>query len=147
MIYETKLLFSLSSVGFFLLAYFLFNDAILTASNNFPIFLEQVWHVSDTTKTYILLGILITSAIGGTLSGYIADKLGHKRTLIFILTGYIFILPFLVTMTKNFSLRASESFNLAMGTSESTFSSSETSKKFIKPRPLATRVPSGISYT
>ena len=103
MIYETKLLFSLSSVGFFLLAYFLFNDAILTASNNFPIFLEQVWHVSDTTKTYILLGILITSAIGGTLSGYIADKLGHKRTLIFILTGYIFILPFL-GLINNFTL-------------------------------------------
>ncbi|MEK6800478.1 MAG: MFS transporter, partial [Nanoarchaeota archaeon] len=36
MITETKLLFSLSSVGLFLLAYFLFNDAILTASNNFP---------------------------------------------------------------------------------------------------------------
>ena len=43
MIRETKVLFSLSSVGLFILAYFLFNDAILTASNNFPIFLEQVW--------------------------------------------------------------------------------------------------------
>ena len=103
MITETKLLFSLSSVGLFLLAYFLFNDAILTAANNFPIFLEQVWGVSDTTKTYILLGILITSAIGGTLSGFIADKFGHKRTLMFILAGYIFILPFL-GLINNFTL-------------------------------------------
>ena len=102
-IIETKMLFSLSSVGLFLLAYFLFNDAILTAANNFPIFLEQVWHVSDTTKTYILLGILITSAIGGTLSGFIADKFGHKRTLMFILAGYIFILPFL-GLINNFIL-------------------------------------------
>ncbi len=103
MITETKLLFSLSSVGLFLLAYFLFNDAILTAANNFPIFLEQVWGVSDTTKTYILFGILITSAIGGTLSGFIADKFGHKRTLMFILAGWIIILPFL-GLTTNFTL-------------------------------------------
>ncbi len=103
MISETKLLFSLSSVGLFILAYFLFNDAILTASNNFPIFLEQVWGVSDTTKTYILLGILITSAIGGTLSGYVADKFGHKRTLMFILAGWVVILPFIGFIT-NFTL-------------------------------------------
>src|SRR3989344_1882269 len=80
MITETKLLFSFSSVGLFLLAYFLFNDAILTASNNFPIFIEQVWGVSDIVKTYILLGILVTSVIGGTLSGFIADKFGQERT-------------------------------------------------------------------
>ena len=103
MISESRLLLSYSSVSLFLLAYFLFNDAILTASNNFPIFMEQVWHVSDTTKTYILLGILITSAIGGTLSGYIADKFGHKRTLMFILCGWIVILPFL-GLINNFTL-------------------------------------------
>lgn len=103
MLTETKLLFSMSSVGLFLLAYFLFNDAILTASNNFPIFLEQVWGVSDTTKTYLLLGILITSAIGGTLSGYIADKFGHKRTLIFILIGWAIVFPF-IGFINNFTL-------------------------------------------
>lgn len=100
---ETKLLFTLSSVSFFLLAYFLFNDAVLTASNNFPIFLEQVWHVSDTVKTYILLGVLITSAIGGTLSGFIADRFGHKRTLMVIVGGWIILLP-LVGLVTNFTL-------------------------------------------
>ncbi len=100
---ETKILLSLSSVGLFLLAYFLFNDAILTASNNFPIFLEQVWHVSDAIKTYILLGILITSGIGGILSGYLADRFGHKRTLMVILCGWVVILPLLGFLT-NFTL-------------------------------------------
>src|SRR3989344_8384249 len=38
MITETKLLISSSSVVLFLISYFLFNDAILTASNNFSIF-------------------------------------------------------------------------------------------------------------
>lgn len=103
MLLETKLLFSLSSVAFFLLAYFLFNDAILTASNNFPIFLEQVWGVSDTTKTYILLGVLVTSAVGGTLSGLLADRFGHKRTLRFILCGWVIILPTIGFLT-NFTL-------------------------------------------
>ncbi len=103
MITETKLLLSYSSVSLFLLAYFLFNDAILTASNNFPIFMEQVWQVSDTIKTYVLLGILVTSAIGGTLSGYAADRFGHKRTLMFILAGWIIILPFIGFIT-NFTL-------------------------------------------
>ena len=90
---QTKLLISSSSVLFFLIAYFFFNDAILTAANNFPIFLEQVWHVSDTIKTYILLTIVITSAVGGTLSGLCADRFGHKRTLMFVLFGWIIILP------------------------------------------------------
>ena len=100
---DIKIVFSSSSVGFFLLAYFLFNDAILTAANNFPIFLEQVWHVSDTIKTYIALGILITSAIGGTASGYLADRLGHKRTLMFVLCGWVVILP-LIGLLTNFTL-------------------------------------------
>ena len=100
---ETRGLLAFPSVAFFLVSYFLFNDAILTAANNFPIFLEQVWQVSDTTKTYILLGILITSAIGGTLSGFLADRFGHKRTLMIILVGWVFILP-LVGLLTNFLL-------------------------------------------
>ena len=100
---KTKALLSFHSVTLFLISYFLFNDAILTAANNFPIFLEQVWHVSDTVKTYILLGILITSAIGGTLSGLLADRFGHKRTLLFVLSGWVIILP-LVGLLNNFTL-------------------------------------------
>ena len=90
---ETKILITIPGVLAFFIAYFFFNDAILTAANNFSIFLEQVWKVSDTVKTYILLGILVTSAIGGFISGLIADKLGHKKTLVFILSGWVIILP------------------------------------------------------
>ena len=100
---ETKKLFLFPGIALFMLAYFLFNDAILTASNNFPIFLEQVWRVSDTIKTYILLGILVTSAIGGLVSGIVADRFGHKKTLIFIVSGWIFILPF-IGFINNFTL-------------------------------------------
>jgi len=100
---DTKALFKISGVFAFLVAYFFFNDAILTAANNFSIFLEQVWKVPDITKTYILLGILITSAIGGLISGLVADKIGHKKTLVFILFGWIIILPF-IAWINNFVL-------------------------------------------
>ncbi|MDO8564885.1 MAG: MFS transporter [bacterium] len=100
---QTKNLLRFRGVAYFFLTYFLFNDAILTASNNFPIFLEQVWGISDTVKTYLLLAILVTSAIGGTLAGIIADRVGHKRTLRAILAGWILLLP-VVGLITNFTL-------------------------------------------
>ena len=103
MLAETRKLFLFPGIALFMLSYFFFNDAVLTAANNFPIFLEQVWGISDTIKTYILLGILVTSGIGGLVSGMIADKFGHKKTLVFIVFGWIFILPFVGFIT-NFNL-------------------------------------------
>lgn len=81
------------SLGRFFLAYFFFNDAVLTAGNNFPIYMEKVFGTDDTVKSYILLGILITSALGCLISGWIGDKIGLKKTLIGILLGWIVILP------------------------------------------------------
>ncbi len=100
---KSKEVFLYPGVALFILAYFLFNDAILTSSNNFSIFLQQVWGVSDTIKTYLLMGIVITSAIGGLISGIVADKLGHKRTLLWVLTGWVLILP-LIGFLTNFTL-------------------------------------------
>lgn len=100
---QTRYLFGTSGVALFLLTFFLFNDAILTASNNFSIFLEQVWHVSDTVKTFILLGVVITSGLGGLGAGHIADRFGHKRTLAVILAGWIVLLP-LIGFVTHFGL-------------------------------------------
>ncbi len=88
-------------VGLFFLSYFFFNDAVTTASNNFPIYVEKVFGVSDNIKSYILIGILITSAIGAPISGWIADKIGFKKTLYGILGGFLVIFP-LMAITKNF---------------------------------------------
>ncbi len=46
---------------------------------------------------------LLTSAIGGLVSGFVADWYGHKRTMVLILIGWIFILPFIGFIT-NFTL-------------------------------------------
>jgi UMF1 family MFS transporter len=90
-------------MGLFLLAYFFFNDAILTAANNFPIYLERVFNVSDSIKSMLLLGILATSAIGAFCLGWVADKIGLKRTLMMVLGSWIFILP-AIGLTSNFNL-------------------------------------------
>lgn len=96
-----KSFFLHSSVALFILSYFLFNDAILTVSNNFSIFLERVWLISDAVKTYILLGVLCSCAVGGVVAGIIADRFGHKRTMVCILAGWIVLLP-LVGLIRSF---------------------------------------------
>ena len=100
---HTKALLAYPGVLAFFLAYFFFNDAILTVANNFSIFLEQVWRVSDEIKSYILLGILVTSALGGIGAGFIGDRAGHRRTLLVILAGWIVILP-TVALVLDFTL-------------------------------------------
>lgn len=100
---STKQLFGYKYIVLYFLAYFFYNDAILTAANNFPIFVEQVWGVSDTVKSAILAGIVLTSAAGGIIGGKIADRFGHKRTLSVILGAWICILP-LVAYAPTFTL-------------------------------------------
>lgn len=96
-------LIKVKGVGLFLLAYFFFNDAVTTASNNFPIFVDKLYGVSDETKSLILVGILVTSMIGSPLSGWLADKLGHRKSLLFLLAGWIVIFPALA-LTHNFTV-------------------------------------------
>lgn len=90
---KLKTLFKIRIVALFLISYFLFNDAILTASNNFPIFLEQVWSISDEAKTWLLVGVMVTSALGGLIAGFISDRFGHKKTLAVILFGWAIVFP------------------------------------------------------
>lgn len=87
----------------FLIAYFFFNDAIITASNNFPIFLQNVFAVPDNTKSMILVGILATSVIGALCSGWVADKIGLKKTLTIVIGSWVVLFPAL-GLVQNFSL-------------------------------------------
>lgn len=88
-------LLKIPNLARFFIAYFFFNDAVLTAANNFPIYMERVFGTNDSIKSYVLLGILITSIISSPISGWIADKIGFKKTLIGILIGWTIIFPLL----------------------------------------------------
>lgn len=96
---EFKELFRIPNIARFFIAYFFFNDAVITASNNFPIYMERVFGVDDTLKSIVLIGILLTSAIGSPLSGWIADKIGFRKTLLGILIGWVVIFPILAVTT------------------------------------------------
>ena len=100
---QFKELIKSPSMGLFLLAFFFFNDAILTAANNFPIYLARVFNVSDNIKSMLLLGILATSAVGAFCSGWVADKIGLKKTLEIVLGSWVIILPAL-GLISNFNL-------------------------------------------
>jgi len=89
-------------VGLFLLSYFFFNDAITTASNNFPIYVDKLFGVSDDIKSYLLIGILITSAIGAPVSGWIADRIGLRKALFWVLGGFVAVFP-LMAIAKGFT--------------------------------------------
>jgi UMF1 family MFS transporter len=95
--------FTISTATPFLVAFFFFNDALVTVSNNYPIYMERVFAVPDTTKSLLLMGILIMSALGGILAGYIGDRVGHLKTLRYILIGWIILLP-LIALAPNITV-------------------------------------------
>lgn len=91
--------FSISIAAPILVAFFFFNDALVTITNNYPIYMERVFGVSDTIKNILLMGVLLMSAIGGLVSGRIADRIGAFKTLKYILIGWIILIP-LIAISK-----------------------------------------------
>lgn len=89
--------FSISIAVPMLVSFFFFNDALITITNNYAIYMERVFSVSDDIKNYLLLAVLLMSAIGGVISGWIADKIGALKTLKFILVGWIILIPLIAT--------------------------------------------------
>jgi UMF1 family MFS transporter len=91
---------ALPGVGLFFLAYFFFNDAVATASNNFPIWMDKVMGITGNVQSYLLMAIILTGVIGAPISGWLADKFGFRRVLLWILAGWIVIFPVLA-LTRN----------------------------------------------
>ncbi len=92
--------FSISIATPMLVSFFFFNDALITITNNYAIYMERVFSVSDDVKNYLLLAVLLMSALGGIISGWIADKIGALKTLKIILLGWIILIP-LIAIAKN----------------------------------------------
>lgn len=93
--------FAVSAATPMLVAFFFFNDALLTVTNNYSIYLERVFHAPDTAKSILLLAVLVMSAIGSVIAGWLGDKIGALKTLKFILLGWIITLPVLA-LAPNF---------------------------------------------
>jgi len=95
-LYKKFTIFCSASIAIpILVSFFFFNDALITVSHNYSIYLERVFGIPDLTKNIILLIVLLMSAIGGLVFGKIADKIGTLRALKYILIGWIILLPVL----------------------------------------------------
>lgn len=107
---ETKV-FSKKMWGFFiasaaapmLVAFFFFNDALITVSNNYSIYLERVFSIPDSTKSILLALVLGMSAVGAMIGGWVGDKIGALKTIKIILMGWIVLLP-LVALAPNIKI-------------------------------------------
>ena len=93
--------FAVSAATPMLVAFFFFNDALITVSNNYSIYLERVFYIPDATKSILLAAVLGMSAIGAVISGWIGDRIGALKTMKLILVWWIILLP-LVAIAPNF---------------------------------------------
>jgi UMF1 family MFS transporter len=85
--------FSLSIAVPMLVSFFFFNDAFLTISNNFAIYMERVYGVSDDIKNYLLLAVLFMGGVGAIVAGWVADKVGDLKTLKITLVFWVILIP------------------------------------------------------
>jgi UMF1 family MFS transporter len=95
--------FSVSVAAPLLVAFFFYNDALVTVTNNLSIYLENVFEISNTKKSIILMVIVVMNAIGALLSGWIGDKIGIRKTLTGVLIAWIVALP-IVAITANITI-------------------------------------------
>ncbi|HLB00441.1 MAG TPA: MFS transporter, partial [Bacteroidota bacterium] len=73
----------------FLLAFFLYNDGIITVITFAAIFADETLHMSDS-DIIVFFAIVQTSAIVGSfVFGFVTDRIGPKRTILLTLTGWI----------------------------------------------------------
>ena len=95
--------FSLSLATPMLVSFFFFNDAMVTITNNYSIVVERVFAAPDATKSILLIAIIVMSAIGGIVAGFVGDKIGLLKTLKIILVGWIIALP-AMALAPNFTV-------------------------------------------
>lgn len=87
----------------FLVADFLFEDAIATTIVYMAVYLEKVVGLPDVKKT-IFLSVATLCAVGGSfLCGLIVDRIGPKRTLRFVVFGWIVSL-LLIAISRNLTV-------------------------------------------
>lgn len=89
--------------------YFLMSGVVLTIQANMPLYLQIVMNFPDSTKVLLICGFLIIAAIGATITGQIADRIGHKLSLSFVIAGWAIMLALLI------SSRSVQLFLLAFG--------------------------------
>lgn len=69
----------------FLLAFYLYGDAILSVQLFIPIYLREVWSLPSEKVALTVLVALVTSGIGAVAAGGLASRVGIRRLLLIVL--------------------------------------------------------------
>lgn len=111
---------SYPSLARFLIAFFLYNDAILTIIAFAAIFAQQVLQMSDTEIIGFFAIVQTSAVVGSVLFGVITDKIGPKRTISITLLLWIAIVvgAFFVRTATEFYIVALAA-GVATGSSQS----------------------------
>lgn len=79
------------NVSIFLISFMFISDAILTGSLYFAIYLDQMYHITDTQKFLFLALLGITAIPTAFIFGKMGDKLGIKKLLLTSCFNLVFV--------------------------------------------------------
>ncbi len=85
----------------FLLSYYFFADAIATITIFMAVYAQVVMGFPDSVKIWFFIVATTFAVIGSFLCGYVTDLIGPKKTLVFVVLGWIFsLLVIMLTVDK-----------------------------------------------
>ena len=114
------------SLARFLIAFFIYNDGILTVIAFAAVFAQQVLQMTDT-EIIVFFAVVQTSAIVGSLFfGMLTDKIGPKKTITLTLVLWI-----IITMASFFVRSVPAFFVIAMGAGVAMGSSQSASRSLM----------------
>jgi MFS transporter, UMF1 family len=108
------------SLARFLVAFFIYNDGVLTVIAFAAVFAQEALHMSDAEIIGFFAFVQTSAIIGSAIFGVITDKIGPKKTISITLVLWIGIVvsAYFVTTTAQFYIVATAA-GIAMGSSQS----------------------------
>jgi MFS transporter, UMF1 family len=108
------------SLARFLVAFFIYNDGVLTVIAFAALFAERVLHMSDSEIISFFAIVQSSAIVGSAIFGVITDKIGPKKTISITLLLWIAIViaAYSITSTAQFLIVALAA-GAAMGSSQS----------------------------
>jgi MFS transporter, UMF1 family len=109
------------SLAWFLLAFFLYNDAILTVIGFSGRYAQNTLKFDTGDLIVLLMMVQAIAIIGSLIFGYIADKIGPKRTIMITLCIWLIVIvgAYLSTDATSFFIVAAMT-GIALGSSQAT---------------------------
>jgi UMF1 family MFS transporter len=100
----------------FLVAYYLFSDAIATVVIFMAVYAQVVMGLPDSAKIWFFIVATTFAVIGSFLCGYVTDSIGPKKTLIFAVLGWILsLLVIMLTANKTIFWTAGPLIGICLG--------------------------------